>query len=103
MNPIHQAGEAVPEKPTDYEIAEAMLTLEHDIACIASMAKILGGLLDDLLVDCDDEVKAGKELYKVMLGAMEMDMLSFAWNDVIARAGRLDHAFHEAVKGRVVQ
>ena len=86
---------------TKPEVANAMLSLEHDIACLSSMAQILGMLLDDHLVD-EDGSASGKELYRILLGNKDMDMLSFAWNDVTARACRIDRAFHEAVKGRVL-
>lgn len=101
MHAKFRAGEAVP-KTTDAEVACAMLSLEHEIACLASMTQILGMLLDDHLVD-EDGSASGRELYRVLLGNKEMDLLSFAWNDVIGRARRLDRAFHEAVKGRILQ
>lgn len=96
-------GEAVPNHIwTPAEALEAFRDLEHEICCLSSMSKILGDMLDDRLVDFDTKAQVG-EIINIKLTDYELDMLSFAWNDVIYRAGRLVDAFYAASEGKVIQ
>lgn len=97
------AGKAVPDQIWTTEKAlDAYRDLEHDICSIRSMAKILGDMLDDHLVDFDTKAQTGA-LINIRLTDHEMDMMSFAWNDVIYRAGRLVDAFYAASEGKAIQ
>ncbi|MGB3502278.1 MAG: hypothetical protein WBA44_11680 [Mesorhizobium sp.] len=78
----------------------AFQDLQDDICELLSMARILGDLLDSGLVGFED----GKTVHmpdrgramKVYLTYDQMEMLSFAWNNVIGRAFELKNKFHEA-------
>ncbi|CDM56313.1 MULTISPECIES: hypothetical protein [Rhizobium] len=101
---IPAAGEAMPKPtPTDEQIVRAFCDLEHDVCCLRSMINILGDMLDDNLVDVDTGAQSRQEVFKIWLTDGQMNMLSFAWNDVICRANRLERAFFAAVDGERAQ
>ncbi|MEF0939606.1 hypothetical protein [Rhizobium sp. BR 362] len=83
------------------EIIDAFRGLDHDISCLRNMARILADLLDDSLFD--RSVDAGSAVLTIKLTDSEMEMLSFAWNDVASRASRLQVAFDAAARGECLQ
>lgn len=91
----------------DGAIASAMRDLEDDICSLLNMTRILAELLDDTLVEFGPGgtrvgmPKKGETL-KVMIGHDEMEMLSFAWNDVINRTVRLKDNYYRAFDAEVL-
>ncbi len=91
----------------DGAIASAMRDLEDDICSLLNMARILAELLDETLVEFGPGgtrigmPKKGEAL-KVMIGHDEMEMLSFAWNDVINRTVRLKENYYQAWNAKVL-
>ena len=84
----------------DAAVANAMRELEGDICAVLTVARILAELLDNDLVGFENGQKIqmpskGKPM-KVYLSADQMEMLSFAWNDVIDRAAKLKMKFYAA-------
>lgn len=99
---INTTAEGINAMPdiTKEQIAVAMLGMEHDIACLNAMAHILGDMLDSDLVQ--DAKEVGRDFYTIQLTRDQMNMLSFAWNDVAHRASRVEKAFHAAAHGRTL-
>jgi hypothetical protein len=98
--------EAPPGKPDDAAVAAAMRELEDDIYSLCNMAMILGDLLDhDLSEYSGGRVRSMPEPGKTMtvvLGYQQMEVLSFAWSDVINRAIRLRNRWNDALDGKAV-
>jgi len=85
-------------------VAAAMRALEDDVCSLCNMAQILGDLLDHSLVGLADDGKRQQmpekgSVMKVYLGHQDMEMLSFAWNDVIGRSLRLRDKYSKAWDG----
>ena len=85
----------------DTAVANAMYELAPYVCDLHNMARILGDLLDETLVEyrqggqkiCMPE--KGRAL-KVLIGHDQMEMLSFAWNDVISKAKGLRDRYNAA-------
>ena len=72
------------------------LALEHDICSAHHMALILADLFDDTLrmfKSVADETNS--QTFKVLLNSPEIDTLSFAYNDVVARTKVVKDSFYE--------
>jgi hypothetical protein len=85
----------------DKAVADAAFELEDDICSLLNMARILGDMLEESLVEFDGEEKRympepGGTMH-VYLGFQERECLSFAWNDVINRASRLKSRYYAAL------
>ena len=91
---------AAPRAARDTAVAAAMRNLEDDICSLHNMARILVELLDHDLVEYVDGKKRAMpepgQALTVYLGYAQFEMLSFAWNDVLGRAGNLKRRFNEA-------
>lgn len=88
-------------------VADAMRDLEDDIYSLCNMAQILGELLNGDLVSYRDGrrismPKPGGSM-SVDLTYRQLEVLSFAWNDVICRSERLKKKFNAAIEGKAVQ
>lgn len=85
---------------------QALLDLETDIFDVAAMSQILGDMLDGDLVGYDDKgnryLATDERAMRVWLTKGQMDLLCFAWNDVIVRALRLQARFRAAADGKAV-
>ncbi|WP_274626547.1 hypothetical protein [Arvimicrobium flavum] len=75
--------------------------LEMYVRGVACMARILGDLLDENLVDYEGGTlrEAGANV-RIVLNSGQMDMLRFVWNDVIDRAINLERDFLQAAYGK---
>lgn len=84
----------------DIAVASAMRDLEDDICSLLNMARILGNMLEESLVEWDGSDKRAMpepgSTMLVHLGFQEMECLSFAWNDVVNRASRLKGRYYAA-------
>lgn len=84
----------------DAVFASAMRDREDDICSLLNMARILGDMLEDYLVEYDGAgYRAMPEpggVMRVTLVGEQVEMLSFASSDVIGRAKRLKESFYEA-------
>ncbi len=91
--------ETVAMKRKDAQALEALRGLEGEIYDLASMARIMGGLLDDLTNK--NEHGCGTVRYEVP--EQTMSLLWFSWHDVINRATRLEKTFSSAYHGRAAE
>lgn len=99
--PVPAAGDAVPKSRSADEIISAFLDMEDAVCSLRHMTLILGAMLDDNLKD--GETGAGTGSMKVWLSGEQVELLSFAWNDVIRRARVVQDAFYAAAHGEAVQ
>lgn len=70
--------------------------LELDIRNLVCMTKILADLLDDYFAPRSDALSSYSTCDTI-------DMVGFAWNDVVIRAERLKSSFETVQRGRVAE
>ncbi|MDI7864103.1 hypothetical protein MRS76_19320 [Rhizobiaceae bacterium n13] len=86
----------------DGAVARAMRELEHPIRSAHSMAYILAELLDEYLKDYREvDGKRPGGGWQIRLTEHEMEVLNFAWCDVLSRLTKLEKAFDAAWDGEV--
>lgn len=95
-NTIPAAGGAMPQTEDERRL-DGLRGLEDPIYSLCSMANIMAELLDGCLTGVNQS-KNGEHI-TISMTSHEMDLISFAWNDVVSRSGALRKAFYEAVYG----
>jgi len=93
-NPSQSVGGALPKTEINALKVSAFLDMEHHVCGLRSMSQIMGDLLDRSLKDQD--TGAGVGSMRVYLSADQVELLAFAWNDVISRAADVERAFFAA-------
>ncbi|MBB3977393.1 hypothetical protein GGQ64_002599 [Rhizobium azooxidifex] len=91
--------ETVAMKRKDAKALEALRDLENEIFDLASMAQIMGDLLDNLT----NQNENGSGTVRYDIPEKTMSMLWFTWHDVIKRTTRLEKAFSAAYHGRAAE
>lgn len=91
--------EDVAMKRKDAQALEAFRGLEGEIYDLASMAQIMGDLLDNLT----NMNEHGSGTVRYDIPERTMSLLWFSWHDVINRATRLEKTFTAAYHGRATE
>lgn len=99
MNPKHGAGEAVPAKHSDTDVAHAMRMLEDQVRELMHMSDIAANSFDRAF-----DVQSKHEGYLTLrITDHEFDQFSFLLNNVAVRACRLERTFNDANRGEVAR
>jgi hypothetical protein len=91
-------------RPSDAAIADAMRDLETPIREMRAMANIMANMLDDKLKDVRVLLEGRRPdgHWHIHLTDHQMDLLAFAWNNVVNRADEVERAWQAAVRGEGV-
>ena len=96
IRPNTAAAEAMPHSEAERKLDE-LRRLEDPIASLCSMAHIMGELLDGCLSGTN-QTRMGDQI-NISLTSHELELISFAWNDVASRSGTLKRAYYGAIDG----